>query len=84
MAAVTTRSRLRVTDIIKGNEVRYIGPGVDGLMHGIDGTVRVLRGRAAIVDFGDYGRWKVPGWFMQPIEKRNTENPSSEKAKIVL
>ena len=77
MAAVITKSRPRVNDIIKGNEVRYIGPGVDGLMHGIDGTVRVLRGKAAIVDFGDYGRWKVPGWFMQPIEKLDTEHSSN-------
>ena len=70
MTTATRKSRLWISDISKGEEVRYIGPGVDGLVHGIDGTVRVLRGSAAIVDFGNYGRWKIPGWFMQPLGQR--------------
>jgi hypothetical protein len=70
MAAAITKSKLGIVNIVQGEQVRYIGPAVDGLMNGIDGTVRVLRVRAAIVDFGDYGRWKVPGWFMQPVSQR--------------
>ena len=69
MSAVTT-SKIGISYISTGNEVRYIGPGVEGLVHGIDGTVKVLKGSAAIVDFGDYGRWKIPGWFIQPMEAR--------------
>ena len=59
MMAGTKKTTFGVADISRGREVRYIGPAVEGLVHGIDGTVRVLRGRAAIVDFGDYGRWKI-------------------------
>ena len=82
MTIAMTKSRIGIADITKGNEVRYIGPGVDGLVHGVDGTVRVLRGTAAIVDFGDYGRWKVPGWFMQPLENRKTELIGTDATKI--